>query len=131
MLEVIVPGGLFFLFFGFGAILTGILVSLGVLSADWAQWLTFALFSAALLVLLRAKVSKLRVPVSGATGPDIDGLVGVAGTALSEINTEQLGQIEVRGAQWNARNVGTVNISAGQRCVVERVEGLVLFVRVE
>jgi membrane protein implicated in regulation of membrane protease activity len=39
--------------------------------------------------------------------------------------------VEVRGSSWSARNVGADGIAIGQRCVVVRIEGLLLAVRPE
>lgn len=130
MLELVVPGGFVFLFFGFGAFLTGMVVMSGAVSADWAQWLLFSICSAALLVLLRTKVRAFFDRRHGPT-KDINGMVGLVGNAVGEIAAGQIGQVEVRGAHWTARNVGNVSITSAQRCVVHQVDGLVLMVKPE
>jgi membrane protein implicated in regulation of membrane protease activity len=35
----------------------------------------------------------------------------------------------MRGSTWTARNVGETQLLKGQRCVVEKVVGLTLYVR--
>jgi hypothetical protein len=130
MLELVVPGGFVFLFFGFGGLLTGILVALGVVSADWAQWLLFSLCSVALLVLLRTKLRTLFDRRHGSP-KDINGMVGLVGNAAGDIAPGQIGQVEVRGAHWTARNVSHGPITPGQRCTVHQVEGLVLMIKPE
>ena len=42
-----------------------------------------------------------------------------------------LGKAELRGTQWAARTSGSATLPPGQRCRVERVEGLTLWVRAE
>jgi membrane protein implicated in regulation of membrane protease activity len=37
----------------------------------------------------------------------------------------------MRGASWTARSSGSVALARGQRCKVERVEGLTLWLRAE
>jgi membrane protein implicated in regulation of membrane protease activity len=40
-----------------------------------------------------------------------------------------MGRVELRGTVWSARNTGDAAIHAGQRCSVERVDGLTLDIR--
>jgi inner membrane protein len=42
-----------------------------------------------------------------------------------------VGKAEMRGTSWNTRNIGDQPLARGQRCRVERVEGLMIFVRAE
>jgi inner membrane protein len=42
-----------------------------------------------------------------------------------------VGKAEMRGTAWNTRNIGDQPLARGQRCRVERVEGLMIFVRAE
>jgi membrane protein implicated in regulation of membrane protease activity len=130
MVELVVPGGFVLLFFGFGALLTGAVVSLGVVPIDWVQWLLFSVCSVALLLALR---TKLRAFIDRRHGPvkDINGMVGLVGNAVGEIAPHQVGQLELRGAHWTARNMGQGSITSGQRCVVHQVDGLVLIVKPE
>jgi membrane protein implicated in regulation of membrane protease activity len=37
----------------------------------------------------------------------------------------------MRGASWTARNVGEKSLARGERCTVERIEGLTIFIRTE
>jgi inner membrane protein len=39
------------------------------------------------------------------------------------------GKAEMRGASWTARTAGDETLEKGRRCVVERVEGLTLWLR--
>ena len=42
-----------------------------------------------------------------------------------------VGKAEMRGASWTARTSGAVALARGQRCLVERVEGLTLWLKAE
>ena len=124
--EMIVPGGLFMLFFGIGALIVGLLTALNISGPDWVQWLLFSIASIAMLVLLRSRlVSKL----GGMSSPNnVDSMVGEGAAALDEIAPGATGKVELRGSSWNARNNSGVPIKKGQRCKVERVEGLTLYI---
>jgi membrane protein implicated in regulation of membrane protease activity len=37
----------------------------------------------------------------------------------------------MRGTSWSARNIGEKSLARGERCKVERVEGLTIYVRTE
>ena len=59
----------------------------------------------------------------------INTLQGESGTALEDIPANGTGKVEVRGTSWNAVNKGDTLIEKGQACLVERVEGVSLWVR--
>jgi membrane protein implicated in regulation of membrane protease activity len=48
---------------------------------------------------------------------------------MDDLPPAGLGKAEMRGSTWNARNIGETLLSRGQRATVERVEGLVIFIR--
>ncbi len=124
--EMIVPGGFFMLFFGFGAIIVGIAVLIGLGGPDWMQWLLFSAASIAMIVLLRKKALELLHPANGAK--DVDSLVGATAISLDVIAPGQVGKVELRGSSWNGHNLSSAAIQKGHRCRVERVEGLTLFI---
>ncbi|HBZ71608.1 MAG TPA: hypothetical protein DEP35_18540 [Deltaproteobacteria bacterium] len=123
--EVLTPGGLYLLFFGFGALCVGLLGLAGLAGPVWAQWFLFTLFSVLFLVLVRPRLlGRLRTP----EGVD-DTLVGEFALAQSAIAPGALGKGELRGSTWTLSNAGSVPLAPGDRCRVERVEGLTLHVR--
>jgi membrane-bound serine protease (ClpP class) len=72
---------------------------------------------AAVAVGLRAQGAK---PVSGP-----EGLIGLKGTALSRLETGQLGQIFVRGEIWEALPLhGERSIQVSETVAIVRLEGL-------
>jgi membrane protein implicated in regulation of membrane protease activity len=123
--ELVTPGGLFALFFGVGALCVAVLAALGVGSV--VQWLAFSVLSLVLLATLRRalqdRLQGRRVPV--------DSLVGEEAVLLADLLPGGEAKAELRGVPWNARAAAGVALRAGQRCRVERVEGLVLWIRAD
>ncbi len=126
VVEMASPGGLFALFFGIGAIAVGALVGLGISGPTWLQWGLFAVLSVSLLVLFRRRLrGKL-----GAPGLQAD-LAGEVATVIDDVPAGGVGKAELRGTPWEARAAGNLALQKGQRCRVERVEGLTLLLRPE
>jgi membrane protein implicated in regulation of membrane protease activity len=126
VVEMATPGGFFALFFGAGALLTAVLAALGAGSV-W-QWLAFPLFSVVLLAALRRSLVERvglrpRLPV--------DEIVGQEVVLLQDLPAGGEAKAELRGTSWAARSSAGVPLRAGQRCRVERIDGLVLWVRAE
>ncbi|BDG04587.1 NfeD family protein [Anaeromyxobacter oryzae] len=126
VLEMVTPGGLFALFFGIGALCVAPLAALGV--GDVWQWLAFTAISLVLLATLRNRlVERLerRPPAV------VDGLVGEEAVLLEDVAAGGHGKAELRGVPWSVRIASGIPLRAGQRCRVERVDGLVLWLRAE
>jgi inner membrane protein len=128
-LEAVSPGGLFFLFFGLSGLVVGILVLAGLGGAVWVQWGLFSVIAVIALVLLRGPL-KARLDVKGSQRP-VDSLVGEGAVVLEEIPASGVGKAEVRGSSWNARSAGGAVLAKGQRCRIERIDGLTVWVRPE
>ena len=114
-------------FFGGAAIVVGMLVGSGLLDPPWSQWLAFSVISVGTLALLRKplmKRLKLETP-----SDDIDTMVGDTAIAQEEILPGAIGKAEMRGTTWSARNTTEHTIGRGERCVVEKVEGLMILIR--
>lgn len=113
-------------FFAAGAFLVALLVSLNAGGPLWTQLLTFTVFSLATLFLIRPYVvAKLRLNETKV----VDTMVGEHAKAVDAIAVTAYGRAEMRGTQWKVQNVGDTPLTAGQHCTVERVDGLVLYVR--
>jgi inner membrane protein len=127
--ELFTPGGFFLLFFGIGAIVTGAVGALGVPPADSlpVQIVLFLVVSLAGLLLFRNALTArfARRPLGG----EVDSLAQSDAIAQEDIPANATGKVELRGASWTARNAGPEAIIRGQRCTVERVDGLTLWVR--
>jgi membrane protein implicated in regulation of membrane protease activity len=126
VVEMVTPGGLFALFFGAGALVTSGLAALGV--GPVAQWIAFTLVSLVLVGTLRKPVQAF---LAQRAGPPVENLLGEYAVLLEDIAAGATGRAELRGSPWSARIVTGVSLKAGQRCRVERVEGLTLLLRAE
>ncbi len=123
--EVAVSGALFALFFGLGALLVAPLAAVGIPAVT--QWLAFPALSVAGLATMRGPLMRR---ISRRPSRDQE-LVGERGRLLDDLRPGDEGWVELRGTTWAARVSGTEPLIRGQRCVVERVDGLTLWVREE
>jgi membrane protein implicated in regulation of membrane protease activity len=117
---------LFLLFFGVAGVIVGVLDLLGLSGPAWMQWVLFSVISVVSMLLFRKPLLK-RFQLEKSS--EVDQLSGEYAVASQDIEVDALGKAELRGSPWNAKNVGTQVIRAGQRCLVESVDGLVLFVK--
>lgn len=114
-------------FFAVGAFAVAALVALEFAGPLWLQLMLFAFISCAGLFLVRPFILKrLRIQTK-----DVDSFIGEQALAVSDIAVDGFGKAEMRGSAWNARNVGTTPIAAGQRCQVEQVQGLTILIRAD
>jgi len=126
--EVLTPGGFFVVFFGAGAILVGALKLVGWNGPAWAEWLVFTVLSIVSLAFFREPLMR-RFHLK--SGKPVDRLEGEAALVTEEVAPGGVGKAEVRGATWTARTAGEAKLARGQRCRVERIDGLTLWLRPE
>ncbi|HWH76752.1 MAG TPA: NfeD family protein [Candidatus Binatus sp.] len=126
--EVVTPGGFYLLFFGIGGLIVGLLTLVGIAGPTWLQVLLFSVISLCALWLFRQKLMQL---FQVKAQRPVDSFVGEMALAVDPITANGVGKVELRGASWSARNIGELPLDAGGRCIVERIEGLTLFVRAE
>lgn len=129
-IEILTPGGFYVLFFGVGALATGLLAALGVVEPVWAQWLVFSVVSVLSLLLFRGKLLAT-MSVGPRQGAPVDSLVGQDAVVTETVPVSGVGRAELRGSAWSARTTHPEPIVKGTRCRVERVEGLTLWIRPE
>lgn len=123
VLEMATPGGLFALFFGLGALCVAPLAAVGLPAVG--QWIVFSVVSVVLLVTLRNRLQeRMRRPA----GPPVDSLVGQEVVLLEDLPAGGEARAELRGVPWTARAASGIPLARGQRCRVERVDGVVLYV---
>lgn len=125
LIEILTPGGFYVFFFGAGAFIVGLLSAAGMAGPPWVQWLLFGSISVGALLLFR---KPLQQKMGNVRTHDIDSMVGETATARTDIALGDVGRVELRGTTWNAKNVGPAVILSGQRCRVERVDGLMLHI---
>ena len=126
--EIVTPGGFYIIFFGIGAITVGILAGFDLAGPLWFQFILFPFISVLALWLFREKLLRL---TQGEPRPNVDSFVGETAVAAEDISANSIGRAEMRGASWTARNVGEKSLARGERCTVERIEGLTIFIRTE
>jgi len=123
--EVATPGGLFALFFGVGALCVAPLAALGFSST--LQWFAFSALSLVGLATLRGTLLRRlsRHPAAQAE------LVGEKAVLLEDLQPGGEAKAELRGTTWSARTASGCPLVKGQRCRVERMDGLTLWLRAE
>lgn len=129
LLELSSAGGFYFIFFGVGAISVGALSWLGIVDQAWVEVTTFSIVSIIASLLFRK-------PLLARFGPKadhtlVDSLVGEAALAIENIESGGFGKVELRGTSWSAKNNGRGLLVRGERCKVERVDGVSLWVHKE
>ena len=125
--ELVTPGAFVAFFFGISALVMAGIAAFDVLP-QWLEWLTFTGLAVAALLLFRRWFQR-RLTVR--SEPPVDSLVGEIGVLLEDLPVRGVGKIEVRGTPWTAHNSAERELPRGQRCRVEKVDGLALWVRAE
>lgn len=119
---VAVDAAFYFIFLGAAAVLVGLLQVAGGDLPAWGQWLLYAVFAVASMVLFRQKLyHRLR----GGGGFD-GGAEGELVTVTEEVGVGGETRVAMRGTQWSARNVGEGAIAAGAEARIVHQAGAVL-----
>jgi len=127
-LEALIPGGIILVFFGVAGLLVGVLVAAGMGGPLWFQWLLFSVVSIVSLLTLRGPIMR-KMHLDTKEPETVDTLLGQKVLAMEDLAPGAEGKAELRGTSWTAENVGDRPLVRGQQGVVDRVEGLKLFVR--
>lgn len=126
--ELLVPTGFFVFFFGVSGVLVGGLVGVGLVEDPWIEWV---LFSGLAVVLLLAFRRRLADRVQRRQRPPMDTVMGEVATLMEDLPPGGVGKGELRGSVWTVKSLEQKPLAKGQRCIVERVEGLTLWIRAE
>jgi membrane protein implicated in regulation of membrane protease activity len=129
-LEIATPGGFFVIFFGLAGLVVALLAFIGLADALWFQILLFSIFSVVSLLLFRNPLLRWMARHTRPT-VEVDTLVGAIAVPSSALPPGGVGQAQLRGSTWSARNGSQAALPAGSRCRVTRVEGLVLWIEPE
>lgn len=93
----------------------------------WLQAVLFVLVSGVLLAALRTITKKLLIPKLSRT--NVDAVIGTAGIVTGSINNAlSQGQVKLGAMEWTARSTSGEPIEAGTQIVVDRIEGVKVFV---
>jgi membrane protein implicated in regulation of membrane protease activity len=124
--ELFVPS-FFLFFFGLGAVCMGLLQLVAPGLPLWAELLLFIGLSMLWLTLFRQRI--LSYFEKRNPRKNVDSIAGETAVALEDIPPAAIGKAELRGASWPARNTGPAPVAKGERCRVDRVDGLTLLIR--
>lgn len=113
-------------FFAAGAFAVALLSILGWDGPLWQETLVFTIVSLVGFIFFRPMISR-RLKLHDSKPVDV--MVGEQAVVMDEIAVRGIGKAELRGSTWTAMNVGDNSLTRGQRCTVERVEGLMLHIR--
>lgn len=113
------------LWFAGGSLVALLAAALG--APFWLQILLFLLVSVALLLSLRPLLRKYIDPKL--TRTNVDAVISSQGIVLEDIdNLQNRGKVKLGGMEWSARSTTGEKISAGTVIVVDKVEGVKVFV---
>ena len=129
-IEMVTPGGFYILFFGLAALIVGSLTVLGIAQPEWLQWLLFSGLAILSLLVFRGPLSAWLKKQDNDL-PSVDSLAGESAIPLEDLAASGTGKAELRGTIWTAHNAGPSSLMKGQRCKVERVEGLTIWISAE
>ena len=129
-IEMVTPGGFYILFFGLAALIVGGLSGIGVAQAEWLQWLLFSGLSILSLLIFRGPLMAW-IKTRDKEMPVVDSMVGESAILLEDLAPGGIGKAELHGTTWTVHNSGQALVKKHQRCRVERVEGLALWIAAE
>lgn len=123
--EAACPIHLISVWFAAGALVATVVSLLG--GPVWLQALAFVVVSGALLVALWPFVKKVLNP--RLTRTNVDALLGTRGYVTADIdNLAATGQVKLGAMEWTARSTSAEPIAAGTLVIVDRIEGVKVFV---
>jgi len=128
--EMTTPGGFYILFFGLAALAVGGLAGLGFAQEEWLQWLLFSGLAILSLLVFRGPLLAW-IKTEDVESPAMDSLAGESAIPLEDLTPGGTGKAELRGTTWTAHNAGPALLKKNQRCKVERVEGLTVWITAE
>ncbi|HKQ83090.1 MAG TPA: NfeD family protein [Steroidobacteraceae bacterium] len=126
--EMFVIDAQFYLvFFGFSALVVGVLGLAGIVLPAWAQWLTMGLLAALLMVTFRKRLYERVRRVEGTVAERV-----AAGDRI-RMNTRlapgESGKVEFRGTSWSAINEDARPLELGEEAEIIGMDGLTLRLR--
>lgn len=117
------------LFFAIASCITGLFITIGIISGWEIEIFTLGILTAAIALFLWKPLKNFQNSGGGVdTSSD---MIGRQVPASSEI-TRHSGTIRYSGIDWNSRlvdDMGVESIAEGQQCVISSVDGNVMLVR--
>lgn len=130
LLAEAVTLGVFMLFFGFGALVTGLLLYVFDLNFS-SQILVFLITSIVTLLVMRNTMKAWLVgPKKSVSTDNIEDVLGRRATVLEEIDPPAFGQVDLKGTLWKAMadeklEVGTIVEVIGRDNLVLKVKQII------
>jgi membrane protein implicated in regulation of membrane protease activity len=128
--EMVTPGGFYMLFFGLAALAVGTLAGAGLVQAEWLQWLLFSGLAILSLLVFRGPLLAW-IKTHDKEMPNVDSMAGESAIPLEDLLPGGTGKAELRGTRWTAHNAGPALLKKNQRCKVQRIEGITLWITPE
>lgn len=126
--EIAIDAEFYLVFLGISAIAVGLIGLTPIALPMWGQWLMFSFISVGALLLFRSRIyNKIR----GQTSDVKEGVDGEVAIVNELIPPGATGSATLRGAVWQARNIGSEPLAAGSRAIVEETKRLTLSLRAE
>ena len=126
--EMFVIDAQFYLvFFGFSALVVGVLGLAGIVLPAWAQWLTMGLLAALLMVTFRKRLYERVRRVEGTVAERV-----AAGDRIrmnTRLGPGESGKVEFRGTSWSAINEDARPLELGEEAEIVGMDGLTLRLR--
>ena len=112
-LEVFLATDFYLVFLGVAALIVGLLNLFGISMAGWIEWLLFSVIAIISLVVYRQRFKQMLSTPDRAVAK---GVVGERASLVDAIAVGSRGKVELRGSSWQAENIGTEDLSAGDSC---------------
>lgn len=128
--EMVTPGGFYMLFFGLAALAVGTLAGAGLVQAEWLQWLLFSGLAILSLLVFRGPLLAW-IKTHDKEMLNVDSMAGESAIPLEDLLPGGTGKAELRGTMWTAHNAGPALLKKNQRCKVQRIEGITLWITPE
>ena len=117
--------GLTTIWFAGGALVGAVMAAVSL--PLWSQIIAFAVISVILLILTRPWA--LKYVNSRTIKTNVDSLIGKEGIVKQEINNlEAQGVVKLSGMEWSARSADDSKIAAGEKVLVQSIDGVKLIV---
>lgn len=127
VVEIFIPTDFFMFFFGLAAIVVGMGAAGGLVESMWIQSVGFAVVALAAVAFLRKPLARKWSTPDKSVGE----IVGDSVVLTEDLSPDAMGKGELRGSTWSVRTTSDALLKRGDRCRVDRVEGLVLWVSPE
>ncbi len=128
--EMVVPADFYLLFLGLAALAVGAVAGLGLEEPLWVHWVLFSACAVSFVFFFRGSLMA-RIKSRDREGGEIDAIICEVAILLEDLPPGGSGKGELRGSSWTVLNAHQSPLTKGQRCRVEKVKGLTLWVTPE